>query len=63
MSGAGELAEALSDVMGLIERGWLVRNTANDMHLPSYIAESTALVNALAKANAALRAPGGEGAP
>ena len=49
-----DLAGALKGVMELVEYGWLVRNTTNDAHLPSYIAEATTLTKALAKARAAL---------
>ena len=46
--------EALAELMALIEDGWLVRNTTNDHHMPSYLSESVRLVKALAKARAAL---------
>lgn len=48
------LREALTELHALIEEGWLVRNTVNDGHLPSYLKESARLVNALAAAQKAL---------
>ena len=38
----------------MIDNGLLVRNTTNDEHWPSYMAESTTLVKALSEAKAAL---------
>jgi hypothetical protein len=48
------LRGALHELMALIDEGWLVRNTANDAHFPSYLKESARLVTALAQARAAL---------
>ena len=48
---------ALRELLALVEDGLLVRNTTNDGHLPSYLAESTRLVKALAAARAVLDAP------
>ena len=46
--------DALRELFALIEDGLLVRNTTNDGHMPSFLAESTRLVKALAVARAIL---------
>ena len=48
---------ALRELFALIEDGLLVRNTTNDGHMPSYLAESTRLVKALAVAKDILGPP------
>ncbi len=49
-----EAREALAGLLALIDEGLLVRNTTNDGHLPSFLAESTRLVKALHAAKSAL---------
>ena len=55
------LEEVLRDLFALVEEGALVRNTTNDAHLPSYLAESVRLVSVLAAAKALLAAPAAGG--
>ncbi len=52
----GEVEGALRELYALIEEGWLVRNTTNDGHMPSFLQESARLVNALKAAQDALAA-------
>ena len=51
------LAEASKEIWRLIEEGWLVRNTTNDSHFPSYMAKATQLVSALKTLSDALAHP------
>ena len=55
------MREALSHLYALVAEGWLVRNTANDAHMPSFLAESARLVNTLKEVDAALAAQPAEG--
>jgi hypothetical protein len=56
------LRGALRGLMDLIDEGWLVRNTTNDGHFPSFLTESKRLVKVLADAQEALAEPAA-GAP
>jgi phosphosulfolactate phosphohydrolase-like enzyme len=56
------MRDALAELFDLVEGGWLVRNTTNDGHFPSFLKESTRLVGALSNARAVLRATA-EGQP
>ena len=51
------LAGASKEIWRLIEEGWLVRNTTNDSHFPSYMAKATQLVSALKTLSDALAHP------
>jgi len=48
------LREALAGLFDLVEKGLLVRNTTNDGHFPSYMAEAVKITKALAAAQALL---------
>jgi methylphosphotriester-DNA--protein-cysteine methyltransferase len=48
------VVKALEEMLALIDEGWLVRNTTNDGHFPSYLRESVRLVKAIADSQAAL---------
>jgi len=51
------LAKAAQEIWALIEQGQLVRNTTNDAHFPSYMAESVRLVTGLKALQDALAHP------
>jgi hypothetical protein len=48
------LRAVVADMLAMVTEGRLLRNTTNDGHMPSYLAESARLVNVLSRAHSLL---------
>lgn len=56
LEGFDRLAEALAAVLALLDDGRLQRNTVNDHHLPTYMAEASRIVKVISTAQKELAA-------